>query len=232
MKNMWILLVLPITILFQGCHTDSGTKEVGWLDATVAIYYTMADKIEVVSEYNGVVELSLQPKEADGFWETSEYVYQTLPKYQEKFGDFNNISTIKLCQYISHGGFTFVYLNGDLRCYHESIEDITITAVSDWNADMKAGSDITDLFEIQYASVMPFIERGFAPPVINVVTCKATEVLQNPIKMLVAESIYDNRLRFRPTIPSTVSNTKVKIAFTLDSGREVSVTASYKTIGE
>lgn len=232
MKNVLRLLVLPIVILFQSCHTDSGTKEVGWVDATVAVYYTMADKVEVVSDINGVVELAFQPKESDEFWSTSEYVYQTLPKYQEKFGDFNNISTIKLCQYTSHGGFSFVYLDGDLRCYHENIEEVTVTAVSDWSADIKAGSDITDLFEIQYASVMPFIERGFAPPVINVVTCKATEVLQNPIKMLVAESIYDNRLRFRPILSPTVSNAKVNIIFTLDSGREVSVTASYKSIGE
>ena len=232
MNRLCKLLVLSIVILFQSCHTDSGTKEVGWVDATVAIYYTIADNVEVVSDINGVVELAFQPKESDEFWSTSEYVYQTLPKYQKKFGDFNNNAAIKLCQHTSHGGFSFVYLDGDLGCYHENIEEITVTAVSDWRADIKAGSDITEHFEVQYASVMPFINRKFTPPIINVVTCMASDVIREPIKMLVAESIYDNRLRFRPTLLPTVSNAKVNIVFTLDSGREVSVTAVYKTIGE
>ena len=61
-----------------------------------------------------------------------------------------------------------------------------------------------------------------------VVTQEVTDVAQNQIRLLCS----DYPIKLKTYSYPTKSNAQIEICFTLDSGREVKFTASYKTIGE
>ena len=129
---------------------------------------------------------------------------------QYKFGDCNPKSERVLVADNSH----FVY--SKINCVKECIEDITITALTDYNELLTACSDLSDLFTVEYQSVMPYIERGFTGDKQTVVVQKVADIAQNPIKLLCTEP-----LKFTTTTLPTNDRAKIEFCFTLDSGRSI-----------
>lgn len=145
-------------------------------------------------------------------------------EYQKKFGDYNTTDGI----WVEMAFGSPIQTESRPSCFYECVEKIEVTALSDWSNDLPSGADLSSLFSVEYKSVMPYIERGFTGDKETILTQDVTAIAQNPIRLLCS----DYPITLKTDSYPTKSNAQIEITFTLDSGREVSVTASYKTIGE
>ena len=228
MKHKLLFSVLA-TLLFSGCIL--GNKAFRF-DGTVALYLDfvyrnhvenfIADSFEVAAYMDGGKHVSYI--DAVNCTPTSEPRIKYL-EYQKKFGDYNPTDGI----WVEMGfGYGIEAPLGHPYCFYECVEKITITALNDWSNTLPSGADLSSLFSVEYKSVMPYIERGFTGDKETMVTQEVTDVAQNQIRLLCS----DYPIKLKTYSYPTKSNAQIEICFTLDSGREVKFTASYKTIGE
>ena len=219
----WLLLLIVFIVACQEKYQGLPKLFYGELNATVGIYYGIND-IDLTVYDRNTVSVSLT------FVAGDEVAYSDRDRegggnarfleLQNKVGDYNTVEGIEL--YLPDGEissnviYSDFYIQNGPRCFYECIEDITITALTDYNELLTACSDLSDLFTVEYQSVMPYIERGFTGDKQTVVVQKVADIAQNPIKLLCTEP-----LKFTTTTLPTNESAKIEFCFTLDSGRSV-----------
>lgn len=135
-------LFLGVTMLFIALLTSCTTEEYGYSKHYIDRYVTPSKATIEASKYCVSVKF-------DGYTYSSGMKYEA---FAEKFGDTN---------YDYHNGKYNSDAGGPCTAMNDSILEAKVITVDNFDGQHTAGSDISDLINVQYASFSEFINSGY-----------------------------------------------------------------------
>lgn len=145
---------------------------------------------------------------------------------QAKFGDYNtNTSTFRY--YTNKDGGEWMLESGPCYyyCFSEQITKISITSNAAWGADYPAGSELGSLFVAEFASLAPYVKRGFTGTPETYIKKIVSELTADDMALMMERdwNIFGGQdLSFTTTtIPENISEHTITISLTLDTGEVI-----------
>lgn len=240
MKRLWIIVVAAM--IAGSCNNEKITDKTFDIDATVEsyVYITRSNEAmlgDVLSASIAGGELSIGLS-LFGVPDCSIYsVYdndENASRYRQLQGKFSDYNTVKSTfRYYKNSTIDNGWRleSGECRytCFSDKIEKITITSSHAWDASHHAGTELNDLFTVEFTTLYDYIKRGF----IGTPTQKYKQVLSDIdaeyYSLIVLGSSdkplnVENMLLRTTTLPSDYQKHTITVNLTLDTGEVIAYT--------
>ncbi len=160
---------------------------------------------------------------------------QAYEAAQEKFGDFNTNRSIYRYMTSKEGGQWFLESGPcTYYCFSEQITDITITSNNQWTENYAAGTDLSELFVVEFTSLSGYVKRGFTGTPHSSYRRIVSELDYSELSLLVESdfNIYGgvDMAFYTDTMPENIDLHTVTVTLTLDTGENISYSIKLNSI--
>lgn len=237
-----LLIVIAAAVAVVGCDNEKITDKTFEVNATVEQYVFLTRSNEAM--LGDVLSASISGGELSiglslfGVPDCSIYsVYdndENASRYRQLQGKFSDYNTVKSTfRYYKNSTIDNGWRleSGECRytCFSDKIEKITITSSHAWDASHHAGTELNDLFTVEFTTLYDYIKRGF----IGTPTQKYKQVLSDIdaeyYSLIVLGSSdkplnVENMLLRTTTLPSDYQKHTITVNLTLDTGEVIAYT--------
>lgn len=232
----YILVGAIVTLIHTSCWIPSPADDVKSFKA-VEIKATIDGYYQVTSNYNYSWSKTLGNNRTFAVELKTEAVATlhayalgknkaTYEKYQALYNDYPETAKTIMIETKTNGR-TATMGDSGYHCLLQSINQIDIIAVRDWNESHKAGASLNDIFMVDCYTLKPFFDNGLTGEVLHHVVCAVDKVKEQPLEMIAPywfkhpdlnQQLNDFYLLFTASEPTTVEWPEVAVAITYGNG--------------
>lgn len=241
-----ILVVLAVVFTFISCYQDKDRATDRFIETNSTVEYYMPINRTNTSYFNDVLNAAISDEEmmlflnlasTDTFYsiydcEADPYgeAATKFKGYQQKFGDFNPITSVYRYFEKKKGGGNWILQSGVCKffCYTDIISKITVTSDHDWNKNYPAGKDLSSLFIVEFSSMSAYVNRGFTGQPVTKYRQVLSDVKPEWYNMLLEDdfNVYAGQdiILYTSTMPEDGGKHTIKVTLTLDTGETIEYT--------